>query len=392
MTIKQFENKIIQGDCIEVMKTMPENSVDTIICDPPYELNFMGKGWDNQGVAFEKETWEEALRVAKPGATLMAFGGTRTYHRLTCAIEDAGWQIFDCIFYCYGSGFPKSHNIHKTLKKKGSKKADEWLGYGTALKPAVEPIVCARKPNEGTYAQNALKYGVSGLNIDGGRIGMTDKDKDNSYRQPLEKERDGFVKTPKPEYKPTGRFPANIILDEEVAKLLDEQSGESKSTNAIRYNNGKLDDKTFGKYGAINTNGFNDTGGASRFFYTAKASKSERNMGCEGLEEKQTGSFEGNADTKNTNRKIGAEPNKPNQPRQNFHPTVKPLKLMEYLCTLTKTPTGGIVLDPFLGSGTTAMACKKTGRTYIGIEKEAEYVKIAEARIKAVKVENKLPL
>jgi len=120
--IKQFENKVLQGDCIEVMKTMPENSVDTIICDPPYELNFMGKGWDNQGVAFEKKTWEEVLRVAKPGATLMAFGGTRTYHRLACAIEDAGWQIFDCIFYCYGSGFPKSHNIHKTLKRKEVKK------------------------------------------------------------------------------------------------------------------------------------------------------------------------------------------------------------------------------------------------------------------------------
>jgi len=272
--IKQFENKVINGDCIEVMKTMPDNSVDTVICDPPYELNFMGKGWDNQGIAFQKETWEEVLRVAKPGATLMAFGGTRTYHRLACAIEDAGWQIFDCIFWIYGVGFPKSHNIHKALKKKGSEKADEWLGWGSALKPAVEPIVCARKPLDGTYANNVLKWGVSGLNIDGGRIGTKPRTthKDGNYRGNIPKESEwaddkkGFKKGFQ-NRGAQGRFPSNIILDEQAAEMLDEQSGDCKASGKYKQSGNT---EWYGGKSKYKHTMFNDKGGASRFFKIIK--------------------------------------------------------------------------------------------------------------------------
>ncbi len=332
--IKQFENKVLQGDCIEVMKTMPENSVDTIITDPPYELNFMGKGWDNQGVAFEKETWKEVLRVAKPGATLMAFGGTRTYHRLACAIEDAGWIIKDCIMWLYGSGFPKATDISKQLDKRVERRvvgklknpcgsggdvmktnlcqsenitepstpeAKLWNGWKShGLKPSYEPILVAQKPNEGTYAANALKWGVSGLNIDGGRIGFKDdadeqeskgKNQHSKYPNSVVRNaaKNGIYQPdnrPPEDYKAKGRFPANILLDEEAGKMLDEQSGVLKSGSKPGHKGKSLIGDTGGKtktQGIINAYG--DKGGASRFFYVAKASKSERNLGCEGLEE-----------------------------------------------------------------------------------------------------------
>jgi len=374
-------NHIYLGDCLKVMKGFDNSCIDTILTDPPYGLEFMGKNWDKgvPGIPF----WKEMIRVAKPGATLLAFGGTRTYHRMACAIEDAGWMIKDCIMWIYGSGFPKSLNIGKAVDKVQGNKRDvvgvsdndrpnsqvkggrafdkafnkgqehetinltkgtsEWEGWGTALKPAYEPILVAMKPNEGTYANNAMKWGVGGLNIDGSRIG--NKTEIHSKSKEAAKGKGiygkwGDVKTEKRNY---GRFPANVILDEEAGKMLDRQSGEIKSgsVNGVYGHN-----KGFAN-GAIQQNVKANTGGASRFFYTAKASKSERGMA-------------------------------------NNHPTVKPLKLMEYLCTLTKTPTGGVVLDPFLGSGTTAMACKNTGRKWVGIEKEEEYYKIAQARINAV--------
>ena len=440
--------EIIQGDCIQVMKGMEANSVDTVITDPPYGIGFMGKEWDTFKKDFiEKNTkrsgWKdwhyesgqshtspakeagtydqsleghnkfqkwteewarEALRVTKPGGTMLCFAGTRTQHRVTSGIEDAGWILKDCIMWLYGSGFPKATDISKQLDKgherniaKKTRKdtgfrmqaggteslppvleeAKLWNGWKShGLKPAYEPIIVAMKPNEGTYAQNALKHGVSGLNIDGGRIKTTDnRSRDNSKVKP-----DGFFKGKKrinQVIDNDGRFPANIILDEEAAKMLDEQSGELKQGVAKRKN---LSVSHFGhKAKGLEDLGYSDKGGASRFFYTAKASKSERNMGLEEFEEKE---IEGDVSLRQQG--VHGQTGKPNKPllSKNHHPTVKPLALMEYLCTLTKTPTGGIVLDPFAGSGTTGLAAKNTGRDYILIEKEEEYVKIAEARLK----------
>ena len=370
-------NKIYQGDCLEVMRTFPDNSIDTIITDPPYGLEFMGKKWDYDVPTVE--TWKECLRVLKPGGTLLAFGGTRTYHRMACAVEDAGFILKDCIMWLYGSGFPKATDISKQLDK-GHKRevvvnprwkdkypngpggnlnskfnqckriqgnplntslpatpeAKLWNGWKShGLKPAYEPIIVAMKPNDGTYAQNAIKWGVSGLNIDGGRIPTKDK-LQILKNETKEKDLMGNIKGKnakgrKIEFVDSGqgRFPANVILDEEV-------------TNEDW----------------------------KRFFYIAKASKSERNAGCEGFEIPE---YRWNN---------GGEMKQIKGQKGNFHPTVKPLKLMEYLCKLTKTPTGGIVLDPFLGSGTTALAAQNTGRSYIGIEKEEEYIKIAEARLR----------
>ena len=393
--------KLYLGDSKEVLKKLEANSIDTIITDPPYGLSFMGKKWDYDVPSVE--LWKEVLRVLKPGATALIFAGSRTQHRMAVNVEDAGFILKDCIMWLYGTGFPKATDISKQFDKgrrqiigkikcpgmaktnveqgaQGrsvyefdkvssnpvSEEAKLWNGWKShGLKPAYEPILVAMKPNEGNYAQNALKYGVAGLNIDGGRVPTSE------------------LKTQKAK----GRFPANIILDKEAAKLLDKQSGISKSTIAKnvtrqkRDTDGVFDDKNNGlQKGSTEIEGFNDKGGASRFFYCAKASKSERNIGCEDLEEKQTtdGCIRANQETA---RKYQANSAK----RKNIHPTAKPLKLMEYLCILTKTPTGGIVLDPFMGSGTTGMAAKKTGRKFIGIELNEEYMKIAVARIKGIK-------
>lgn len=418
--IEDIKNTIIQGDCLEVMKKIPDNSIDTIITDPPYGLAFMGKDWDsfstkdrNEYYAFSFNWAKEALRIAKPGATLLCFGGVRTYHRLTCAIEDAGWIIKDCLMWLYGSGFPKATDIAKQLaKKQGAKKqgagskgntfplnkeyqdyeltpeAKQWEGWKShGLKPAYEPIVMAMKPNEGTYAENALKWGVAGLNIDGGRIETkprltgTRKNGEEIKAQPtsfsgsntreLQTSYDEKMKENN-----LGRYPANIILDEEAAQELDKQSG-------IRRGMASQVDRKETKsnyFGAHERPGFRfgrgDIGGASRFFYVAKASRAERNIGCEELENGKP--IRWNKAGKWTNDTT---------PAKNNHPTVKPLRLLEYLCILTKTPTGGIVLDPFAGSGTTCMAAKKVGRDFIGIEKEEEYCAIARARIAAIKPE-----
>jgi len=476
MNLADITNQIIQGDCIEVMSEMPENSIDTIITDPPYGLEFMGKEWDKfkEGTdnietnkknpyyrsnvrhrikkdvsqsAFQKWTrqWAiEALRVAKPGATLLCFGGTRTYHRLVCAIEDAGWVIKDCIMWLYGSGFPKAHDIGKSvekikvggiknLKKIGTKKGikvetgtqgysyskeyaagkcmggkqisgdipvyeinNEWNGWKShGLKPAYEPILVAMKPNEGSYANNALKHGVSGLNIDGGRVGteemgggtmpdLRDVGAKSKEAIGIDKLSFGQVQNAKRksyDNKIIGRFPANILLDEEAARMLDEQSGESKGSDTKRNRN------TIGSFGMPNddTPEYSDRGGASRFFYVAKTSKSERNMGCEGMKNNEPAYKSHRANYKNTKgiETPYAGTGRGGKEFKNNHPTVKPIKLMEYLCLLTKTPTGGIVLDPFVGSGTTCIAAKRQNRDFIGIEKEPEYCEIARARIKA---------
>jgi len=254
-----------------------------------------------------------------------------------------------------------------------------WKSHG--LKPAYEPILMAMKPNEGSYANNALKYGVAGLNIDGGRIGINDNDPNRRTAEHLTygKSNDTFLgalSSRRGDYHPQGRFPANVILDEEAGVMLDEQSGNCRSSGIFNRDLNAKNNWT-PKGNGCSDKMYNDTGGASRFFYCAKASKSERDRGCERLEGKY------NDDSRKDKNAIGC--NNPNNrsgtAKQNHHPTVKPLALMKYLCTITKSPTGGIVLDPFCGSGTTLMACKETGRKYIGIEIDKEYFKIAQCRL-----------
>ena len=422
--------ELLQGDCLEVMRGLEGNSIDCIVTDPPYALEFMGKGWDK--VLPSVEVWEECLRVAKPGAMLLAFGGTRTYHRLTCAIEDAGWEIRDCVMYVYGSGFPKSHNISKAIDKmKGTEKiigkgkagktalgqssswnktynpheynitepncpeAKKYDGYGTALKPAYEPIVLAMKPLDGTFAENVLKWGVGGLNIDGCRVGYPEGD--DAYQKGIDRAKQpradirggGFhtgtdwgkkKRTVASGMKPQGRWPANVIHDgsEEVVSLFPETG---KSTGGM--SKGGMGKRCYGKYKlnktAQNTGGLGDSGSAARFFYCAKASKAERNMGCEELKPKQR-------DLSRKKGNVGGD-----NPRNrgvkkvlNNHPTVKPLKLMEYLVTLLSPPENGSVIDPYMGSGTTGIACKNLGYDFIGIEIDKEYFKIAKKRINHV--------
>lgn len=396
-----MDAKILHGDCFKVMREMPNNNVDTVITDPPYGLSFMGKKWDYEIPSIE--IWQECLRVAKPGAILLCFGGTRTYHRMACAIEDAGWQIRDCLMWIYGSGFPKSHRIAHDFERrlcekikgtwyyKGTKEkmrreppfkdadANIWAEVGTGLKPAVEPIICAMKPLEGTFAENALKWGVAGLWIDGARVKLKNENppsgsakrvyKNNQY---TEQKIYGNNKTTPAQ----GRFPANVILDEEAGKMLDEQSGKRQGTGMSNKKSGK----GCWPYGSTEVSGYKDKGGASRFFYCAKASKAERNAGCEGLEVKQT---KGGGGMNNTEDDVCGKYGSIKSAGHNHHPTVKPLKLMEYLCKLTRTPTGGVVLDPFCGSGTTCIAAIHTNRGYIGIEREPEYVEIARARLAA---------
>jgi len=346
-------------------------------------------------------------------------GNTRTWHRLACGLEDAGWIIKDTLMWLYSQGFPKATDISKQLDKKANAKrnvigkqilkgnagvsikekggtyiagasltgvkeiditapatpeAKLWNGWKShGLKPAWEPIIMAMKPNEGSYAENALKWGVAGLNIDGGRIGV---EQIQAHHAPK-----GTFAGGEPDrgsdtnyYTNQGRFPANLLLDEEAAEMLDEQSGISKSTGGRIGNKGSMLNMCGNDYQKGDP-GFGDSGGASRFFYVAKASRSERDMGLDDFPERREGFLKD---------KIRADGTYKEAITKNIHPTVKPLKLMEYLCILTKTPTGGIVLDPFAGSGTTCMAAKKVGRDYIGIETEPEYVAIARARIKAI--------
>jgi len=345
--------KLYNGDCSEVMKKLPDNSVDSIVTDPPYGLKFMGKKWDYEIPSVE--IWQEAIRVLKPGGHLLSFGGSRTYHRMAVAIEDAGFEIRDQIMWVYGSGFPKSHNISiaidkqtggmehrgratahasthhpdgtkhdsgKAVKKHESitQEAKKYEGWGTALKPSHEPICMARKPlSEKTVALNVIKWGCGGINIDGCRVGF-DKEKENFGKEVRDygDKAGGQWQQGKQERSvppSQGRFPANFIHDgsDEVVGLLGEPA---------------------------------------RFFYFPKASKKDRNEGL----------LEGETST---------------------HPCVKPTSLMQYLVRLV-TPKGGICLDPFMGSGSTGKACALEGFDFIGIELDPEYFKIAEARIENI--------
>lgn len=346
--------QVICGDSLEVLRGMADCSVDAIITDPPYGIEFMGKAWDKaDNIAFNPIFWTECARVLKPGGHLLAFGGARTYHRLACAVEDTGlFEIRDQIMWLYGQGFPKSMDISKAIAKTNTEEAERWKGWGTGLKPAFEPLCVARKIFKGTVANNVLEYGVGGLNIDGCRVGAETRF-NSKAKSSKETGQNTFNNSPNNNYEGTevtGRFPSNLILDDTIGELIDEQSGISKS------NPRKADKDVDGRVWAENggwkdraTSNYTDQGGASRFFYCAKPSKKERM-------------------------------------EMNDHPTVKPVKLMEYLVTLV-VPTQGLVgqaplvLDPFGGSGTTALACINKGVDYILIDNDPHSVEIAKQRI-----------
>lgn len=354
---------LLNGDCRKALKALPDNSIDACVTDPPYGLSFMGKAWDYDvpGV----ETWREVLRVLKPGGHLLSFFGSRTYHRGVLPIEDAGFEIRDQIMWLYGSGFPKSHNLGGAHE-----------GWGTALKPAHEPIVVARKPFAGTTARNVLAHGTGALNIDGCRVG--DEIIDNSKADPTRfkkfKEQDGNErKTFTPNGKiSTGRWPANVIhdgSDEATAGFPQSkgQQGDVKGNEPSDITNG-----IYGKYNdRLPSPKRGDEGSAARFFYCAKTSKRDRD---EGLDLEPTVTTDGRA-VSIDNPYLRGETT-----RKNNHPTVKPTDLMRYLCRLI-TPPGGKVLDPFMGSGSTGKAAALEGFSFVGVELDPAYLEIAKARI-----------
>jgi DNA modification methylase len=405
---------ILCGRNMELLRWAPDGCFDSVVTDPPYELEFMAKAWDGTGIAFSVPFWREVLRVLKPGGHLLAFGGTRTYHRMTCAIEDAGLEVRDSLHWVYGTGFPKSLNVSKAIDdaagaerevvgKKGGRysspkqdfrggthhaangaavamfdditapateAAKQWDGWGTALKPGHEPIVLARKPLAGTVAANVLAHGTGGLNIDACRIGSgTPK----PVRGATENTGEGLFemgsRSPRPD-STEGRWPANVLLDEGAALELDAQ------TEGVCHSAGKArtgsDNPRAAKHDATSwsidsstgdMHRFGDSGGASRFFYVAKPSRRERDLGCEHLPARTGGDA--------TDREDVA---------RNYHPTVKPIDLMRWLVRLV-TPPQGWVLDPFVGSGTTAIAATLEGARFTGIEQDEGYCELARARM-----------
>jgi len=432
------QSYLLQGDSYDWLKKIPENSMDSVVCDPPYLLNFMGKDFDREkgNPADDIEFWKLVLKTMKPGAHLLAAGIGRTHHRVMVTIEDAGFEIRDCVYHVFGSGFPKSHNIGKAVDKlhgnerevtgKGKPMSslgvmhdDDWKsdesynetkgsspyeGWGTALKPAVEIWTLARKPlSESTIAENVLKWGTGGINIDGCRVG-TGEDRTQGGTGGMKTSYVGGELENKVERATGGRFPANFIHDgsDEVIGLFPDTSKSKATSRGLQHSSrhgGLADIGGNIKDGTDTIRGHNDNGGsASRFFYCAKASKRDRNEGLEGFEEKDCG--------RNTTRKCG-NCDKPiiglsqtekcvcenrtevQTKNKNNHPTVKPTALMQYLVRLV-TPKGGTCLDPFMGSGSTGKACKLEGFDFIGIELDPDYCKIAEARIEHCKVENKL--
>ena len=402
---------LYNGSMLDMPEVIAENSIDAVVTDPPYELNFMGKGWDNSGIAFQAETWRKCYEVLKPGAYMLAFGGTRTFHRIACAIEDAGFEIRDVIMWIYGSGFPKSLYIAKSIEAKlttgsantqefknlegqkvtrgnygfssmmfqqGARPADynnldsdrldrltpkteqakQWDGWGTALKPAYEPVIVARKPCEGSITDNVLKYGVGGINIDECRIGAEERTYSGMSTKKPEGagtfRDDNWVPKDDLEITVNGRFPANTILT---------------------YDDTDCDEVCGANADAV-----------TRFFYCAKASKRDRDEGLEAFEDKILAfSNQAQAEAKRGNelKKGGMNDIKH---RKNIHPTVKPTDLMQYLIRLV-TPKGGTILDPFNGSGSTGKATmyenkdRNADYKYIGIELSEEYLQISKARI-----------
>lgn len=363
---------VIHMDCLEGLRILADNSVDSIVTDPPYGLRFMGRRWDYDVPSVE--IWAECLRVLKPGGHLLAFAGTRTQHRMAVRIEDAGFEIRDLIAWVYGSGFPKSLDVSKAMgkaaghvrervpggqqgknavlgaRKPGEAVSDEaigadaarWRGWGTALKPALEPITVARKPLAGTVAETVVAYGTGAINIDGCRVPTDDGYTGNAVTQGVNTAQTSYeLWRERRTFEPAqaGRWPANLLHDgsDEV-------------------------DEAFGV--------------ASRFFYCAKASRSDRNEGCEHLPRRPLNWSSGDANP-GSFQSEGTDKSSPNH-----HPTVKPTDLMRYLCRLV-TPPGGLIVDPFAGSGSTGKAAVLEGFEFIGFEREAEFVEIATARIDA---------
>jgi len=407
--------QIHHGDNREVLKNLADDSIDSVVTDPPYELGFMGKSWDATGVAYSVELWQEVMRVLKPGAHLLAFSGSRTYHRMAVAIEDAGFEIRDQIMWIYGSGFPKSHDISKGIDKQagaerevvktgfaygisvgqeaqGYRPADyvskqlsneaitteakQWQGWGTALKPAHEPIVVARKPLIGTVAANVLTYGTGGLNIDGSRVGSEIVSTHHAPKGTFaggEPNRGSDTSTYQNH---TGRWPANVIHDgsDEVVALFPDTKGQRIRPKIEGKKGLPISEESFtSEIASGETFGYTDSGSAARFFYCAKASKRDRNEGLDGFEVKQTLGGGGLTEVGGAYGSIKAA-------GQNHHPTVKPTDLMRYLCRLI-TPPNGTVLDPFMGSGSTGKAAMYEGFKFIGVEMTDEYLPIAKARI-----------
>lgn len=427
------------GNNLDILPTLEDNSVDSIVTDPPYELGFMGKKWDSTGIAYNPDLWRECLRVLKPGGHLLSFGGSRTWHRIAVAIEDAGFEVRDSIAWLYGSGFPKSLDVAKAIEGKittgsSNKKdfknlngeqiergnwginkqaenqgyrpenydltagetrlgkldpttpeAQQWEGWGTALKPAFEPVIVARKPLIGTVAENVLTYGTGGLNIDGSRIGTREHQPQFRPASASGPSNGGVAfgdREGRDASYTEGRWPANVILDEHTAELLDEQSGISNGKVGMTGKTGSSN-SVYGNYSqsAVRTEGTTDKGGASRFFYVAKASKRDRNEGLEELEPQR------HSDREKDDGIGGDNPrNRTNQAKQNFHPTVKPTDLMRYLIKLV-TPPNGIVLDPFTGSGSTGKAAILEGFRFIGIEMTEDYIPIIKGRLKHAEAE-----
>jgi len=423
--------KLMLGNCLDRLKELDDNSVDSIVTDPPYGISFMGKKWDYDVPAVN--IWEECFRVLKPGGHLLAFAGTRTQHRMAVNIEDAGFEIRDMIAWVYGSGFPKSMNMGKMVDKHlrgvgigrpdpksplhGTKRqkidgenakhdmsplykttqkeyeydyeiSKKWDGWGTALKPALEPITVARKPvAEKTVAENVLKYGTGAINIDESRV--------DTGAKKWEKPRGGIWKTDaeaKLIDNPQGRFPANLIHDgsDEVVELFP-NTAPSKATNRGKQSDIRGDNYGRSKGalldGSDSVRGHTDNGGsAARFFYCAKASKKDRDEGLDHMEEQQFVQWQtGNgASGKPSSMSEGRDTK-----RKNTHPTVKPTDLMKYLVRMV-TPKGGVVLDPFMGSGSTGKAAKLEGFDFIGIEMDEEYFLLAKSRIDGIMVESTL--
>lgn len=422
---KEKNYELYKGKMQDVLSIFNHNSIDCVITDPPYELNFMNKGWDNSGVAFQKETWEHCYKVLKEGGYLLAFGGSRTFHRIAVAIEDAGFEIRDCIMWLYGSGFPKSMNIGLAIDKANGVESqvvgkkpytndknvmnisnyngervhleikianNEWQGWGTCLKPAYEPIIVARKPFKGSLVDNVIENGVGGLNIDecrvetqdnlngGGyntnRTSKKDKNDDTSYFLPVMEKK--FEQ-------PIGRFPANVILTYDETDFEEVCGGMPDTKTGIVKVGNTNSNGLFGSGKTFIPNQINggDSGSASRYFYCAKASKKDRDEGLDLFEEKQCGSLAGGDNQKETLDDVSS---RFRTIKKNIHPTVKPVELMQYLVRLV-TPKGGTILDCFMGSGSTGKAVMFENRErnanykFIGVEMTEEYLPICESRI-----------